>query len=297
MYKGIQYLSNENITKDVKVQMVVYHIDKSMNIPFLRFYLLKDCEQPAENCSESSIQSFIEENEYLTFPSIDYRAHDHFLFTLYCQSVVESLFQEEMQYIHNIQHRGHYVDDNTAYAFFEITPTTTEAEYMSKGTFIWPVLMNEIMNGSCCSIPIHSLVTSFFINNPNYIHLTQFDDVDNTDVLVYDMPVVVYYPVPTDIKKAKFIAMFGSPRIDGNFVFYSYSNAMDILKKEKNKYHGLVRIALYAGNATIDKKEFEEDSDINTFYYGNEYHAKEYVQQKPLSYHHVVNKGEYNITI
>lgn len=299
MYKGTQYLSNENVTRDVKVQMVIYHVDKSMPIPFLQFYLLKDCEEITQDYTEESIQKFIEENEYLTFPSIDYKAKEHFLFTLYCQGVVESLFHEERQYITHIQHKGHHLDEDsdTAYAFFEVTPSTTEAEYMSKGTFIWTVLMNEIMNGSCCSIPIHSLVTSFFIGNPNYIHLTQFNEVDNTDVLVYDMPVVVYYPVPTNLKKTKFIAMFGSPRIDGNFVFYSYSNAMDVLKRSANKYDGLVRIALYAGNTTIDENEFDEDPEIQTLYKGNEYHAKEYSQQKPLSHHRVVNRGDYNITI
>jgi hypothetical protein len=298
MYKGTQYLSNENVTRDVKVQMILYNIEEIMNIPFLRFYLLKDCDTNNNIC-ESSIEKYIEENEYLTFPSIDYKSNDHFLFTLYCQSVVESLFYEERQYIKKIQHKGHYLDEdeNTAYAFFEITPTTTEAEYMSKGSFIWSVLMNEIMNGSCCSVPIHSLVTSFFVSNPNYIHLTQLNEVDNNEVLIYDMPIVVYYPVNTDLKKTKFIAMFGTPRNDGNFVFYSYSNAMDILKKSKNKYTGLVRIALYSGNTTIDINEFESDPEIKTLYKGNEYCVKDYSQQKPLSYHHVVNKGEYNIII
>jgi hypothetical protein len=271
-----------------------------MSTPFLKIYLLKDCEKPPETCTESSIESYMIENEYLTFPSIDYRANEHFLFTLYCQGVVESLFEEEKEYISHIQHRGHLLNegDDTAYAFFEITPTTTEAEYMSRGTFIWPVIMDEIIHGfMSCNIPIHSLVTSFFISNPSYIYLSEFNDVDNTETLVYEMPVAVYYPVPTNLKKTKFIAMFGSPRTDGNFVFYSYSHAMDILNKNKNKNHGLVRMALCAGTTTIDKTEFEEDPEVQTFYHGNEYYAKEYNQQKPLSYHHVVNKGYFNITI
>lgn len=304
MYKSTQNLLNDNLNKNVKVQMVIYHIDKTMPVPFLRIYLVKDCEPPAEDVGGSgSVESYIRENEYLTFPSIEYNADQHFLFTLYCQGVVESLFHEEREYINNIQHKGYLLDEEeeNAYAFFELTPTTTEAEYMTSETFIVPVLMDEILHKNCvANIPIHSIVTSFFMGNPNFIYLSNFVDNEEkeTDVLVYEMPIVVYSPVIGKYSKAQFQSIFGVTRTEGKYFFYSYDKALSILKEDKTTdKKWLIRLALYTGNTTIDKEEFDMDPEIQTFYHGYEYQAKEYIQQKPLSYHSVSNKDNYNLTI
>lgn len=315
MYRATQNLSNENVTRDVKVHFVVYHVDRSMPIPFLRFYLVRDCEPIQDTISEVD-DAYIQENEYLTFPSIDYNADKHFLFTLYCQGVVESLFHDDREYVQSIQHQGHLLDldsetennDGTisAYAFFELTPTTTEAEHMTRETFICPVLMDEILHKNrFVNTPIHSIVTTFFVTHPSFIYLQDFgftnqepepepttNLVDNApnpaeEHLIYDMPIVVYHPVPGKVQRTQFTAMFGVTRADGVFKFYSYERAMSLLRENPNGTHGLVRLALYAGNTTIDKEEFETSDEIQTFYHGYEYHAKEYNQQKPLSYHRI----------
>jgi hypothetical protein len=299
MYKATQNLSTENLEMNVKIQFVIYHIDQSMPIPFLRIYLVKDCQSPTEDI-EQSIESYIKENEYLTFPSIDFKAKEHYLFNLYCQGVVESLFHEEREYIKSIQHKGYLLneEEQTAYYFFELTPTTTESEYMTKETFIIPVLMDEILHKNCvCNVPIHSIVTSFFMSNPNFIYLSNVDNTE-TEVLVYEMPVVVYSPVIGKYSKAQFHSVFGISRTDGNYVFYSYNRALSILKDDttSNK-KWLLRLSLYTGNTTIDKEEFENTEDIQTFYYGYEYQTKEYYQQKPLSYHSVSNNNNYNLIL
>lgn len=303
MYKATQNLSKENLEMNVKIQFVVYHIDHTMPIPFLRIYLVKDCQNPTEDV-EQSIESYIRENEYLTFPSIDYNSQEHFLFNLYSQSVVESLFHEEREYVKSIQHKGYLLneEEQTAYAFFELTPTTTESEYMTKDTFIIPVLMDEILHKNCvCNVPIHSIVTSFFMNNPNFIYLSNFVDNETereNEFLVYEMPVVVYSPVIGKYTKAQFHSVFGVTRTDGNYIFYSYERALSLLKEDKttNK-KWLIRLSLYTGNTTIDKEEFDENPEIQTFYHGYEYKTKEYSQQKPLSYHNVSNNNNYNLIL
>lgn len=307
MYKATQNLSNENVEHNVKVQFVIYHIDRSMAIPYLQLYLVKDCNPISEveesNIYESAakIKEYVSESEYLTFPSIDYDAKSHFLFTLYCQGVVESLFHDEREYVSSIQHRGHLLDLElqTAYAFFELIPTTTEAEFITHNTFIWPVLMDEILHKNrVLNVPIHSLVTTFFVTNPSFIYLQDAVEVrvDNDvtssestrEYLVYDMPVVVYCPVPGKLQNTQFTAMFGVLKTDGVFKFYSYDRAVSMLREEQRTgTHGLVRLALYAGSTTIDKDEFEGSAEYKTFYFGYEYHAKDYHQQKPLSYHRI----------
>jgi hypothetical protein len=145
--------------------------------------------------------------------------------------------------------------------------------------------------------------------------------MDNEDVasvtpvedLVSSMPLSVYFPVPNNFEKTKtshpspspssmmdvqkrtqFTAMFGVSRNEetGNFVFYSYNRAVDMLQEMGPGKHGLVRLAMYPGITTIDKEEFDEKEHFDTFYHGNEYQAKRYEQQKPLSYHHVVNYAQ-----
>jgi hypothetical protein len=333
MYKATQNLSTKNVEMDVKVYFVIYSIDTSMEVPHLKFYLVKDSDTPPEDLvvaaeadpikGLATLDTYLRQNEYLTFPTIDFNGATHFLFTLYCQGVVESLFHEEREYVKRIQHRGHLVDqdEGMAYVFFELFPTTTEAEYMTRETFIWPVLMHEILQTqSVCDIPIDFEVTSFFVKHPSFIYLSRFlennaerDEIDNEDVesvtpveeLVSIMPVSVYFPVPNnphapsgmDVqKKTQFMAMFGVPRNEehGNFVCYSYHRAMDLLREMGAGKHGLVRLALYPGKTTIDKEEFEDspDNPFDTFYHGNEYHVKRYEQQKPMSYHHVVNHAQ-----
>lgn len=299
MYKATQNLQRTNLETNVKIQFVIYHIDKSMPIPFFKVYLVRECEQPT-NTDLGSIESFVDGNEYLTFPSIDYNSQQHFLFNLYCQGVVESLFHDEMEYVQDIQHKGYLLDEseNTAYVFFELTPTTTEAEYMTRETFIWPALMDEILHkNSVFNLPIHSMVTSFFMSNPSFIYLSDVV-VDNTDsvetekeVLVYEMPIVVYYPVIGKYTRAQFTSVFGVTREDGVYIFYSYERALSILNEEPKNKKWLVRICLYTGNTSIDKEEFDSSPEIQTFYYGYEYQTKEYIQQKPLSYHSVINKN------
>jgi hypothetical protein len=191
---------------------------------------------------------------------------------------------------------------------------------MTRETFIWPVLMDEILHKQAvCDIPIHSNVTSFFVEHPSFVYLSRLlenspetDSVTPVEELVSSMPISVYFPIPNDPlqmqmdvqKRTQFTAMFGVTRNEhqGNFVFYSYHRALDILREVGPSKHGLVRLALFAGRTTIDKEEFdqgcsssreEEDEiapagQIDTFYHGNEYHAKRYEQQKPMSYHHVV---------
>lgn len=306
MYKATQTLSFENVTTNVKVHFVIYHIDQSMDIPFLKFYLVKDCEELAHEFAETSaLESFLRKHEYLTFPSIDYDANQHFLFTLYCQGVVESLFHDEREFVAHIQHQGHLLDEEnqTAFVFFQLTPTTTEAEYMTRDTFVWPVLLDEILHKNMVNdIPIHSFVTTFFVEHPSFLYLAQAvadNATTGEPTLVYDMPVVVYYPVPHNLKKTQFTAMFGASRNEeGMFAFYSGQRALDLLLQERSSNkHGLVRLALYAGNTTIDKEEFETQAEVDTFYHGYEYWVKRYEQQKPLSYHHVVNRDNYNIIL
>jgi hypothetical protein len=299
MYKATQHLSTTNVDLNVKVHFVIYSIDTSLEVPYLKVYLVKDCEEPPEDFvtpgSDSmgelaTIENYLREHEFLTFPSIDYDASQHFLFTLYCHGVVESLFHEEREYVKYIQHRGHLVDEDegVAYAFFELFPTTTEAEYMTRESFIWPVLMDEILHKQeVCDIPIHSKVTSFFVEHPSFIYLSRLlendlgiqhsgeESVTPVEELVSTLPVSVYFPITQDVKKTspsemdvqkrtQFTAMFGVPRNEqhGNFVFYSYHRSMDILREAGPRKHGLVRLALYPGRTTIDKEEFDSACSI-----------------------------------
>ena len=104
MYKATRHLSTNNVEINVKVHFVIYSIDTSLEVPYLKVYLVKDCEEPPEDLVAhgqdrlgelANLDTFLREHEYLTFPSIDYDASQHFLFTLYCHGVVESLFQED----------------------------------------------------------------------------------------------------------------------------------------------------------------------------------------------------------
>jgi hypothetical protein len=313
MYKATNLLSKENITQNCVVKFIIYSVEDTLPIPFLKLHLVKDFDDMDVSNNNHLIENFqqlqthITNNGYLTFPSIEYLSDEYFLFTLYCQGVVESLFEAEKQYIKEIYPRGHILDedDNIAYAFFELIPTTSEPDLLDSNSLVWPVLMDEILHThSVCGTHIHSDVTKFFVEHPSFIYLdnatetriidteTGNEEVITTQHLVYELPTAVY-SLET-LEKTKFTAMFGVSRQNNVFNFYSFNRALDklkLIKEESNNKHlitrGLIRTALYTGHSTIDQEQFYTNEEFDTLYQGNEFISRRYPNQQTLSYHHL----------
>ena len=306
------YLANSLLTKSpviegkTAVKLVLYSIDTTFIIPFIKFHLVKDC---SENFSELKDMSLIEEvissSEYLTFPSFVYDPESYHLFSLYCQGVVESLF-ENNQYISNIELSGHYKSNtsNECYSFFKLTETTTEAEYLVKDSFIWTALIDEILGTKMvCNIPIDSAVTSFFAENK--IEFTQVGEVNSETNAVesqYENPIVLYSIVPT--KKVEFYAMFGLQKNSDNYYSgSSYHHTLEQYWKQlttatestQSKTGGLLRCVFYPGLLTLKENDFKTDPSITCYYSNQTYYIREYERHKILSFHCVSNSKNYNI--
>lgn len=316
MYKGLSTLSTApSLHKPTVVKLVLYTIDKSFAIPFLKFHLVKDCKEDFKTIQQlSSVEQVIKDSEYLTFPSFTYDPSTFHLFTLYAQGIAESLF-EGLPYISRIEPSGTLYDPkiDTCYSFFKITESTTEAEYLNRDSFVWEVLIDEIINiNKVCNIPIDPFVTSFFQNHREFIYLyddrvvetieeeTNGIEKEQHELVMYEYPVVVYGAVAK--KKLEFNAMFGmDKKRDSNF---NYQYKLSSYEKEINDYleiaekkdadFGLVRCVLYVENMTMLNDRLY-DEDISTYYCDGIYFFKNYNQHKPLSSHYINKSNNYNI--
>lgn len=316
MYKGLSILSSApSLHKPTLVKLVLYTIDKSFAIPFLKFHLVKDCKEDFKNIQQLAVlEEVIKDSEYLTFPSFIYDPSSFHLFTLYAQGIAESLF-ENLSYISRIEPSGTLYDpkQDTCYSFFKITEKTTEAEYLNRDSFVWEVLIDEIINtNKVCNIPIDPFVTSFFQNNRDFIYL--YDDrvvetieedsngaeKEQLELVMYEYPIVVYGAVLKS--KLEFNAMFGvEKKRDHN---YNYQYKLSSYEKEINDYlsntekkndtFGLVRCVLYVENMTLLNDKLY-DEDISTYYCDGTYYFKNYTQHKPLSSHYINKSNNYNI--
>jgi hypothetical protein len=299
MYKGLSTLSvAPSFNKPTLVKLVLYTIDNTFAIPFLKFHLVKDCKEDLNDIKDISLlEERIKSSEYLTFPSFTYDPSSFHLFTLYCQGVAESLF-EGVTYISRIEPSGNLYDlkSDVCYSFFKITETTTEAEYLNRDVFVWQVLIDEIINTKrVCNIPIDPFVTSFFSEHNEFVYLYDDSNLEmSTDPIMYEYPVVVYGAVPK--KKLEFNAMFGiTKNNDTNYKLSSYETEIQDYIRNENKPNvfGLLRCVLYVENMTLFQERFN-DEDISTWYMDGTYYFKNYIQHKPISYHCVYKTNNYN---
>lgn len=266
------------------VNFVLYSINNLTTNPFLTIYLCK--------CSTGQ----------LVFPIYPY---NNKITETSCTDLVKKLLFDYDKYINDICYSG-YINNENLYVFYEIKWNTYEAEYLDISSFIFPVLMDEILNQHCIyNISIHYEVTTFFINQSDIVYLIMEDTK-----LPIDYPIVTYR---LDMyKKIKFMSIFGvSKDLNGEFgpyfYFKSYNSNIEEATKNKrarttttnrvdtndnesveNIKNGILRCAVFTDNMTLYPDEFiDSDMDMDTLYNKGVYVIKKLQNHIPLTYHYI----------
>lgn len=223
--------------------------------------------------------------------------------------------------INNIDVMGYYDYNNTKYIFIDISKITIEILSLEKKTSIWIALPSEIINSRhICNISIGDDTTSFFINNPFFYTLCNYETNVN-----YPLPDVVYKG--SYVKTALFQSVFGVGKYNGKYGYcYYFKGSFETALKEggwninfapESKYDKLItdnefgryisgginRICLLLNNTVHislnDTPDLQIEEKMNTYdsviiYSKDEDEepiilVKDYNQQIQLSYH-TINK-------
>jgi hypothetical protein len=257
-----------------KVNFVIYSINTTGLTPFMTIHLCKDSTTglinfPTYYWNDNMVNMNINEET--------------------CTQIVNKLFVDYSKYIDNITYSG-YINNEQLYVFYEIDWNTYEAEYIDPGSFMFPVVIDEIINKhSVYNINIQPEVTSFFINNPEITYLyTEFNKPIEYPVVTYKLELK---------QKIQFIAMFGAGKYaDGQFGPYYYFKSYNKVREDvKTKVlndntsvvlYGILRCCIFTENMTVDPVDFIEPH-TDTLYYNEEYIVKNLTNHLPLTYHYL----------
>lgn len=223
--KYYQYSALKNLTvgephidsNATRIHICAFQINKSGKVPFLQYFMQKQCDQ------------------YI-FPSFSPIEHiDAFLKAHVAVDLMNLCYGKEgyMEYL------GYLFKNNEYYLFFNANDYHNNVHDLYRMNDLWLLTMDELVNTEtvCGNFHVHSNVTQFFYDNPEFIYL-QDENMEN-----YEIPVIAY--IGTTSKNANFISIFGESQSDcksmfgPNYYFYDYQNA---IKNSINKYSEQIKI-------------------------------------------------------
>ena len=195
------FLMDRDLAKQYTLQLVMYHMNRSMETPFLEFYLEKSDEIyrfPEKALDNEKLQTTITEIQQTQQGGMDIQTeqhgdvelgikttlHDYVDVNPFEQQAFE-LFHEKTGYsdiIAENAYKGFVESNEIIYILFENKEKTIANEEQK---YSWTVLDEILMKKSVLHTPIQDSVYSLFSENMKLAHIT-------TDGEVADIPLVVY---------------------------------------------------------------------------------------------------------
>lgn len=195
------FLMDRDLAKQYTLQLVMYHMNRSLETPFLEFYLEKSDEIyrfPEKALDNEKLQETITEIQQTQQGGMDIQTekhgdvelgvkttlHDYVDVNPFEQQAFE-LFHEKTGYsdiIAENAYKGFVERDGIIYILFENKEKTIANEEQK---YSWTVLDEILMKKSVLHTPIQGSVYLLFSENMKLAHIT-------TDSEVVDIPLVVY---------------------------------------------------------------------------------------------------------
>lgn len=195
------FLMDRDLAKQYTLQLVMYHMNRSLETPFLEFYLEKSDEIyrfPEKALDNEKLETAIAEIQQTQQGGMDIQTeqygdvelgvkttlHDYVDVNPFEQQAFE-LFHEKTGYsdiIAENAYKGFVERDGIIYILFENKEKTVANEEQK---YSWTVLDEILMKKSVLHTPIQDSVYLLFSENMKLAHIT-------TDSEVVDIPLVVY---------------------------------------------------------------------------------------------------------
>ena len=195
------FLLNRDLTKQYSLQLVLYHINNTLDAPFLEFYLEKSDENygfPERPLDNQHLNETIDKHEQTQQGGMDIKTVEHGDIQIGTRTtIVEpefiSPFEQQAFALYNDKtgysdiiaestYKGFVEKGDTLYVLFE---NKDKGIANQEGEYIWSVTDEIITKKQIFSIPIHETATSLFVDNSTVAYIK----ADNAPI---DMPIVVY---------------------------------------------------------------------------------------------------------
>jgi len=302
---------NDNGYETGTIHLCAYHVNVTGQHPFLQFILQK----------YNSIHE--ESPDLVKFPEFDYTKGVDIM--ALCDCLLNILFtaysktKANQSQINSYVCNGFIQNGADFYLFFDCSSYQIESHKLSRNNDMWLTLIDEIVNyKSVCNFKIDKTVTNFFMNNTDFIYLTDIND-DNIEI-----PAVAY--TGCHHRMLNFKLIFGQSATNDNdiidtgayYYFTDYYEAVKLgswslgkkveivndnvqITDEFGKYDkgGIVRFAIFTGhmyyNNTSDRnatKAWTMNYDYDSMYYQNFWALKMFEQHTALTSHNIDNNLE-----
>lgn len=195
------FLMDRDLTKQYTLQLVMYHMNNSLDTPFLEFYLEKSDEVyrfPTQTLDNKRLEENIETIHQTQQGGMDIQMEQHGEIEIGTQTTIRDyadinpfeqqvfeLFHNETGYsdiIAEKAYKGFVEYNDIVYVLFENNEKVTSN---GENKHIWSVLDEILMKKSVLRTPIQESVYQLFSENMRLAHIT-------SNGQVIDVPLVIY---------------------------------------------------------------------------------------------------------
>ena len=195
------FLMDRDLTKQYRVQLVMYHVNEALETPFLEFYLEKSDEIysfPEKNLDNEKLKKAIDEIQQTQQGGMDIQTEQHGDIELGVKTTISNyedmnafeqqvfeLFNEKTGYsdiIAENAYKGFVEHEEIIYVLFE---NKNKVIVDSETKHIWSILDEILAKKSVLNTPIQNTAYQLFSENVKLAHIT-------LDGQVVDIPLVVY---------------------------------------------------------------------------------------------------------
>jgi hypothetical protein len=250
--KLIDNIDNTQLN-NVTIKINAYEIKNNGTYPFLQYLLYKD------EVSETLFFPLLPNINNLTSTKIN-SAKLITMSKLNLFSLLQSSLTNYSDFDSKICFKGFFLaNDQTIHIFFDLTQCKIESDKTNK---IWFALFDEIINyKSICGVLIDSSVTNFFVNNDDFIFLSNKNG-DN-----FEIPIVGYIVLNgINYNKLSFVYTFGNSQKDKNALFGPYFYFTDFKNSIRQcgyQKETIVRFALFLGKMKFVENFPNDESDFS----------------------------------
>jgi hypothetical protein len=256
---NLLHVDIDNVLSYINVDEIIivpFKINFNSTQPFNTFLLMNDF---------TDILNFPSIN--VTYKNASYDSQEilsrikTYLYSILLSNNNSNIINYDMEtFMSTIDLKGLYVYENKVYAFVDLTKVEINTNLVNRNSLYWFALIDEIVNkNKVCDIPISDDVSSFFMNNSEFIYFK------NSKEEQIEIPSVVY--TGSHEKNLHFNFTFGNRPSDNSailssgFYFTNYTNAFkeggwsldytsdnQLVKYTKG---GIIRYALFLGNNLV----------------------------------------------
>ena len=260
------FLMDRDLTKQHTIQLVMYHMNSALDLPFVEFYLEKSNDSysfPEKMVDNQKLESTIEEINKTQQGGMEITTEQRgdiemgIKTTIIENDNLNPFEQQIFELFNNITgysdiiaenaYKGFVEHDNIVYVLFENKEKTiqnidTEPKHM------W-VILDEIMKQSVLNTPIQEQVYNLFLEHTKLAHITSEGKVIDIPLIVYPVDKVneIYENIYYDSENADETYLITLP-IDNDEYGHMFLFTHTILPSNQD-VHSIKRMVIFTQNA------------------------------------------------